>query len=84
MNIGMYRSINQVGLLQEVAWIGDTSVDPSCHIFYLCSVASFSVFFFWYLLPGLCWLLPALNDVPASFSFPGPIFIPIPPHICVT
>lgn len=29
MNVGMHCSINQQGLLQEVAEIGDPSVDPS-------------------------------------------------------
>lgn len=42
MNVGMHCSINQLGFLQEVAEIGDPSVDPSSHICCLGSVTSSS------------------------------------------
>lgn len=42
MNVGMHCSINQLGLLQEVAEIGEPSVDPSSHICCMDSVATSS------------------------------------------
>lgn len=80
MNFGMHCSINQLGLLQEVAEMGDPSVDPSSHICCLGSVTTS----FWHdpLSPGIFCLgsagshLLLIVYLPACFSFPGPIFIP--------
>lgn len=75
MNVGMHCSINQLGLLQEVAEIGDPSVDPSSHICCLGSVSTSSRHdpLSWHLLPGLCWLPPAPDGVSPSHL-----------HVCLT
>lgn len=71
MNVGMHCSINQLGLLQEVAEIGDPSVDPSSHICCLGSVATSSSMI---LSPGIFCLGSAGSHL-LLMVYPPPTFM---------